>query len=41
MAQTEHEIVSEIGSDYAAKYGFHTSDEAENYFFKSGRGLTR
>jgi len=29
MAQTEHEIVSEIGSDYAAKYGFHTSDEAD------------
>ena len=41
MAQTEHEIVSEIGSDYAAKYGFHTSDAAEDYFFKSGRGLTQ
>ena len=40
MAQTEHEIVSEIGSDYASKYGFHTSDAAEDYFFKSGRGLS-
>src|SRR5262249_31972941 len=37
----ENEIVREIGSDYAAKYGFHTSDEAEDYFFKSGRGLSR
>ncbi|HEX3598235.1 MAG TPA: hypothetical protein VHU80_24175, partial [Polyangiaceae bacterium] len=37
MAQTEHEIVSEIGSDYASKYGFHN---AEDYFFKSGRGLS-
>ena len=40
MAQTEHEIVSEIGSDYAAKYGFHNGDTPEDYFFKSGRGLS-
>src|SRR5919198_1036224 len=36
MAQTETEIVQGIGSDYAIKYGFHV---AEDYFFKSGRGL--
>ena len=35
-----HEIVSEIGSDYAAKYGFHNGDTPEDYFFKSGRGLS-
>src|SRR5690242_12341350 len=40
MAQTEHEIVSGIGSDYASKYGFHSPDAAEDYFFKSGRGLS-
>src|SRR5579871_4081552 len=40
MTQTENEIVREIGSDYASKYGFHTSDSAEDYFFKSGRGLS-
>src|SRR5207253_1683459 len=38
MAQTENEVVQGIGSDY--KYGFSNSDEAENYFFKSGRGLS-
>jgi Fe-S cluster assembly protein SufB len=32
----ETQVVSEIGQDY--KYGFH---DPENYFFKSGRGLTR
>ncbi|HEV2711716.1 MAG TPA: hypothetical protein VGU26_01360, partial [Gaiellaceae bacterium] len=31
----ETQVVAEIGSDY--KYGFHT---AEDYFFKSGRGLS-
>src|SRR5499433_1099030 len=36
MAQTETEIVQGIGSDYAIKYGFSV---AEDYFFKSGRGL--
>ena len=40
MAQTETEVVQGIGSDYANKYGFSNSDEAENYFFKSGRGLS-
>ena len=40
MAQTEHEIVSEIGSDYATKYGFHNGDTPEDYFFKSGRGTS-
>src|SRR5436189_6246888 len=37
MSQTETEIVKGIGSDYAIKYGFHVP---ENYFFKSGRGLS-
>ena len=32
----ETEVVAGIGNDY--KYGFH---EKEDYFFKSGRGLTR
>jgi Fe-S cluster assembly protein SufB len=32
----ETQVVAEIGQDY--KYGFH---DPENYFFKSGRGLTR
>jgi Fe-S cluster assembly protein SufB len=36
----ENEIVREIGSDYAAKYGFHVGDTPEDYFFKSGRGLS-
>jgi Fe-S cluster assembly protein SufB len=35
MAVTETEVVAEIGSDY--KSGFH---DEENYFFKSGRGLS-
>src|SRR5213594_58657 len=34
---TESEIVQGIGSDYEIKYGFHAD---ENYFFKSGRGLS-
>jgi len=40
MAVTEDEtqVVAEIGSDY--KYGFHSPDAAEDYFFKSGRGLS-
>src|SRR3954467_11912462 len=37
MAQTETEIVEGIGSDYAIKYGFSVT---EDYFFKSGRGLS-
>jgi Fe-S cluster assembly protein SufB len=37
MAQTETEIVQGIGSDYEIKYGFHAD---ENYFFKSGRGIS-
>ncbi len=37
MAATETEIVQGIGSDYEIKYGFHAD---ENYFFKSGRGLS-
>src|SRR4249919_1513316 len=37
MAVTETEVVSGIGSDYEIKYGFHV---AEDYFFKSGRGLS-
>src|SRR6184192_3693705 len=37
MAQTETEIVQGIGSDYAIKYGFSVT---EDYFFKSGRGLS-
>jgi Fe-S cluster assembly protein SufB len=38
VTQTETQVVAEIGSDY--KYGFHTPDAAEDYFFKSGRGLS-
>jgi Fe-S cluster assembly protein SufB len=37
MTQTETEVVQGIGSDYAIKYGFHAT---EDYFFKSGRGLS-
>ena len=37
MSATETEIVRGIGSDYEIKYGFHVP---ENYFFKSGRGLS-
>src|SRR5262249_45938502 len=37
MSQTETEVVRGIGSDYAIKYGFHVP---EDYFFKSGRGLS-
>jgi Fe-S cluster assembly protein SufB len=37
VAQTETEIVQGIGSDYAIKYGFSVP---EDYFFKSGRGLS-
>jgi Fe-S cluster assembly protein SufB len=37
MASTETEIVQGIGSDYEIKYGFRAD---ENYFFKSGRGLS-
>ena len=34
--KTETQVVAEIGADY--KYGFH---DEENYFFKSGRGLSK
>ena len=37
MAQTESEVVQGIGSDYEVKYGFNVP---EDYFFKSGRGLS-
>ena len=37
MAATETEIVQGIGSDYEVKYGFSVP---EDYFFKSGRGLS-
>ena len=36
VTETETEVVAEIGSEY--KYGFH---DPEDYFFKSGRGLSR
>ena len=35
VTETETQVVAEIGNDY--KYGFH---EKEDYFFKSGRGLS-
>ena len=38
--EDENEIVRGIGSDYAEKYGFSNPDEAKDYFFKSGRGLS-
>ena len=34
----ETQVVKEIRSEY--KYGFSNPDEAKDYFFKSGRGLT-
>src|ERR1700750_2669735 len=37
MTQTETERVKGIGSDYEVKYGFNVP---EDYFFKSGRGLS-
>jgi Fe-S cluster assembly protein SufB len=38
VTQTENDVVKEIRAEY--QYGFSNSDEAENYFFKSGRGLS-
>src|SRR3990167_7445760 len=38
MAMTETDTVKEIRSEY--KYGFSNPDEAKDYFFKSGRGLS-
>jgi Fe-S cluster assembly protein SufB len=35
--RAESDVVQEIGSDYEIKYGFHVP---EDYFFKSGRGLS-
>src|SRR3990172_2812591 len=40
VATAENEIVQQIGSDYEQKYGFSNPDEASDYFFKSGRGLS-
>src|SRR4051812_35472499 len=40
MTETETQIVQRIGEDYEAKYGFSNPDEAEHYFFKSGRGIS-
>src|ERR671931_196496 len=37
MTVTETEVVRGIGSDYEVKFGFHVP---EDYFFKSGRGLS-
>jgi Fe-S cluster assembly protein SufB len=37
VTATETEVVQGIGSDYEVKYGFHVP---EDYFFKSGRGLS-
>src|SRR6476469_3136508 len=38
MTQTETDVVKGIRSEY--KYGFSNPDEAKDYFFKSGRGLS-
>src|SRR6201997_5245672 len=38
MTQTETDVVKGIRENY--KYGFSNPDEAEAYFFKSGRGLS-
>ena len=38
--RTETEVVPDIGADYAVKYGFSNPDEAGDYFFKSGRGIS-
>src|SRR6266852_3397732 len=37
MSQTETDVVKGIRENY--KYGFSNPDEAQNYFFKSGRGI--
>ena len=39
MAMTETEVVGQIREEY--KYGFSNPDEAKDYFFKSGRGISR
>ncbi len=38
MAQTETDVVKAIREDY--RYGFSNPDEAKDYFFKSGRGIS-
>src|SRR5437667_1545550 len=38
MAMTETEVVGQIREEY--KYGFSNPDEAGDYFFKSGRGIS-
>nr|MBA2742035.1 hypothetical protein [Actinomycetota bacterium] len=38
MSQSETDIVRDIRSDYA--YGFSNPDDAKDYFFKSGRGIS-
>src|SRR5438876_11956421 len=38
VAVSETEVVRGIRSDY--KYGFSNADDAKDYFFKSGRGIS-
>ena len=38
MSTHETDVVRKIRSDY--QYGFSNPDEAEDYFFKSGRGIS-
>jgi hypothetical protein len=38
MSTHETEVVREIRSEY--KYGFSNPDDAKDYFFKSGRGIS-
>ncbi|MDH5333444.1 MAG: Fe-S cluster assembly protein SufB, partial [Thermoleophilia bacterium] len=38
MSTAENEVVKGIRSEY--QYGFSNPDEAEDYFFKSGRGIS-
>src|SRR5881394_880114 len=38
MAMTETEVVGQIREEY--KYGFSNPDEAKDYFYKSGRGVS-
>ena len=38
MTMVETEVVKGIREEY--KYGFSNSDEAKDYFFKSGRGIS-
>ena len=38
MSVTETDVVKGIREEY--KYGFSNPDEAKDYFFKSGRGIS-